>query len=424
MFFLLFFFFSTASAQTTLLKSGPMVGYSTQTEVLIWVQATSESKVQVRYRKKNSKEIFLNSVAEITRKDKGYTSKLKIGNLEPSSRYDYELLINDNKISFNYPLEFQTNSTDTIHDFKVAIGSCAIFTGDTTVTHIYESIASKKPDMMLWLGDNIYLDATDWDSVQNIMKKYTANRSLVQLQPLLAATHHYAIWDDHDYGPDNSDSSFYNKKISREAFENFWANPSFGIDGRGVTTSFSWNDVDFFLLDDRYNRAPDSERSRTKPYLGPSQINWLMTSLKKSKARFKLIVLGNQLINKMPFEKENYSSYKQEQKSLFRQIKDSGIEGILFITGDRHFSEISRMKRRGTYPFYDLTVSPLTSTAITTRLNFNTRRVRKSLIRKRNFAVLEFCGSGTERVMKINYFDTQGSLLYQNVICADYLKNQ
>jgi alkaline phosphatase D len=424
MFYFLILFLSTANAQNPLLKSGPMVGYSTNTEVVIWVQTSIRSKVLVRYWKKNEPGIIRSSATETTMVNKGYTSKLKIDNLEPASRYDYELLINDNKIPFNYPLEFQTNSPDTIRDFKIALGSCAVFTRDTAVTHIYESIASKKPDIMLWLGDNIYLDALDWDSIQNIMKEYTANRSLSQLQPLLAATHHYAIWDDHDYGPDNSDSSFYNKKISREAFKNFWANPSFGIDGRGITTSFSWNDVDFFLLDDRYNRAPDCEKSKTKPYLGKSQVNWLMTSLKNSKAKFKLIVIGNQVINKMPFEKENYSSYKQERKSLFRQIKDSGVEGILFITGDRHFSEISRMKRRGTYPLYDITVSPLTSGAITTRLNFNTHRVRKSLIRKRNFSVLEFCGSGYERAMKINYFDTKGFLLYQNIIYGNCLKNR
>jgi alkaline phosphatase D len=422
--YLFFLFLSSASAQSSLLKSGPMPGFSSQSEVIIWVQTSGESKVQIRYRKKNSRENFLNSVSAITKEDRGFTSKIKIDNLQPASRYEYELLINDNKFFFNYPLEFQTNNRDTICDFKIALGSCAVFTSDTSVTHIYESIASKKPDMMLWLGDNIYLDPLDWDSIQHIIKEYTANRSLTQLQPLLAATHHYAIWDDHDYGPDNSDSSFYNKKISREAFQLFWANPFLGINGSGITTSFSWNDADFFLLDDRYNRAPDNDRNRAKPCLGPVQLKWLITSLKNSKARFKLIVMGNQVINKMPFERENYSNYKKERKSLLSQIKESGVEGILFITGDRHFSEISRMKRRKTYPLYDLTVSPLTSNAITSRLNFNINRWGKSLIRKRNFATLEFCGSGAERAMKINYFDTKGILLYRNIIYADCLKNQ
>jgi alkaline phosphatase D len=424
MLYLFFLFLSTASAQTPLLKSGPMPGYSTQTEVTIWVQTVVSSKVQIKCWRKIEPEIIFNSSPEITWAERGFTAKLKIDQLQPGSKYNYELFINDNKVFFNYPLEFQTNSHDSAFDFKIALGSCAVHSRDTSITHIYESIASKKPDLMLWLGDNIYLDELHWDSIGNIMKEYTANRSLSQMQPLLAATHHYAIWDDHDYGPDNSDSCFYNKKISREAFKNFWANPSFGINGCGITTSFRWNDVDFFLMDDRYNRAPDKQKSKAKSYLGPDQVNWLINSLRNSKARFKIIVIGNQVINKMPFEKENYSSYKLERKSLFRQIKDSRIEGILFISGDRHFSEISKLKRKGTYPLYDLTVSPLTSGPVTTRFNFNTHRVRESLISKRNFAILEFYGSGSGRSMKINYFDTQGALLYTNIINADCLKNK
>jgi alkaline phosphatase D len=424
MLYFFFFFFSSVSAQTSLLKSGPMPGYSSQNEAIIWVQTTEEAKVQLRCWNKNAPGIFFNSDPDTTREEMGYAAKLKLEKLQPASIYEYELLINDHKIPFTYPLEFQTNCVDSIADFKVAFGSCAVYTEDESVTLIYESIAAKAPDLMLWMGDNIYMDACDWDSCRNIQRQYTLNRSLRQLQPLLASTHHYAIWDDHDYGPDNSDSSFYNKKISREAFKTFWANPSFGIDGRGITTSFSWNDVDFFLLDDRYNRAPSRERNKCKPYLGPTQLSWLVNSLKQSKARFKIIVIGNQVISKMPFEKENYSSYKKERKLLLKQIRENRIDGVFFVSGDRHFSEVSRIRRRGSYPLYDFTVSPLTSHAITTKLNFNTHRVRKSLIRKRNFALMEFSGRDGGRQMRVNYYDNHGNLLYSNLILADCLKNR
>ncbi|MFL5730620.1 MAG: alkaline phosphatase D family protein [Cytophagaceae bacterium] len=397
-----------------------MPGYSTMNEALIWVQTSSEAQVQIKYRKKNEPDSFMSSSPVLSIEKDGYAVKVKISGLEPSSVYEYELFLNDQKVAISHPLEFQTNSL-TVTDFSVVFGSCAVFTKDESITHIYESIASKNPDLMVWMGDNIYLDASDWDSTKNIIREYTNNRSLRQMQPLLAATHHYAIWDDHDYGPDNSDSSFYNKEISREAFQIFWANPSFGLDGQGINTSFRWHDADFFMLDDRYHRAPDKEKNKAKPYLGDKQLTWLITSLKESKARFKIIVIGNQVINQMPFERENYSNYKKERKSLMKQLKDNRIEGVFFVTGDRHFSEISRKRRRRAYPLYDITVSPLTSGPITTRLNFNTKRIRGSLIRKRNFALLEFCGTGSDRAIKISYFDTKGELLYQNLILADCL---
>ena len=66
---------------------------------------------------------------------------------------------------------------------------------------------------MLWLGDNIYTREVDFYSLSGYQKRYTHTRNIKEMQPLLSNTHHYAIWDDHDYGPNNTDRSNIHKMM-------------------------------------------------------------------------------------------------------------------------------------------------------------------------------------------------------------------
>lgn len=100
---------------------------------------------------------------------------------------------------------------------------------------------------MVWLGDNAYLRDADWDSRSGVYHRYSHSRAVKELQPLIANTPQYAIWDDHDYGPNDSDRSYYGKEWTRAAFQDFWANPVYGAgDTEGITGAFSHSDADFF----------------------------------------------------------------------------------------------------------------------------------------------------------------------------------
>ena len=150
---------------------------------------------------------------------------------------------------------------------------------------------------MLWLGDNLYLRPEDWNSHEGIFRRYASSRSNPALQPLLGSVHHYATWDDHDYGPNDANRSYALKGSSLLAFKTFWANPSYGLpELPGVFGQFSWGDVDFFLLDDRTYRAPAST-PEPRPYLGQAQLTWLLESLSNSRAPFKVIASGSQVLS-------------------------------------------------------------------------------------------------------------------------------
>lgn len=422
-----------------LLQSGPMVGYSSMREVGLWVQTKSSAKVKFAYwnvdQPKN--KFFTKEIA--TKEEDAFTAKLIADKLEPGQKYNYELYINGKKINRPHELKFQTQKlwqwrTDP-PEFNFVTGSCLYINEEQydrpskpygSDYEILTSIYNKKPDFMIWLGDNFYYREADWDSWTGIIKRNTHTRSLAELQPVLGAMHHYAIWDDHDYGPNNSDRGFWNKERTLEAFKLFWPNPSFGINGKsGITTYFQWGDVDFFLLDNRYYRTPNDRKTGEKVLLGDEQIEWLIDNLVTSSAPFKFIVIGGQVLNPVvkPYL-EHYVQFSKEKEKLLNLIEQEGIEGVVFLNGDRHHSELSKLEREGTYPLYDFTISSFTAGVSPGKDEANTLRVNGTLSDEHNFAVFNFSGPRKNRTLKCIVYDVNGNELWNYSINENELKKK
>ena len=255
---------SESNAQN-LLQSGPMVGYSAMREVCLWVQTKSSAKVKFVYWNVDDPSKKFDSKAYTTNEKEAYTAKIIIGNLEPGQKFNYALYINNKKVNRPYELDFQTQKLwqwrEDPPEINFITGSC-LYINETKYDRpgkpygsdygILKSMYDKHADFVVWLGDNWYYREPDWDSWSGVIHRITDTRSLSELQPLLGSVHNYCIWDDHDYGPNDSDRGFWNKDETLKAFKLFIPNPSFGINGKpGATTYFKWGDCDFFLMDDR-----------------------------------------------------------------------------------------------------------------------------------------------------------------------------
>ena len=272
---------------------------------------------------------------------------------------------------------------------------------------------------MLWLGDNVYFRPSDWASSAGMHRRYRRTRKLKQLQALLAATHNYATWDDHDYGPNDSNWSFANKSASLAAFRLYWANPSYGLPGLpGVFTHFTWGDVDFFMLDNRwYRSASNAPRTVEKEQFGKGQIRWLIDALSASRAPFKIVAAGGQFLS--PFDKwEGSAQFPNEKNHLLDQLIQRRIEGVLFLSGDRHHTELVKLQPKGFYPLYDFTASPLTSRPASADGEWDSSvRVAGTLVtKKRNFGLLKFSGSNGQRMLTLESRDKAGRLLWSQTI--------
>ncbi|MEM0999146.1 MAG: alkaline phosphatase D family protein [Bacteroidota bacterium] len=426
---------STARAQQSFLQSGPMLGYSEMREVMLWVQTNATATVHFTYREKGKKSPEYHTASVKTEKTRGYAAHCLADQVEPGKDYEATLFINDQAISLPYPVEFHARDLWQWRTeppaFKFVIGSCA-YHPDPTYDRpgkpyggdeqIFKHILDQEPDLMIWLGDNMYLREADWNTMTGIHYRYTRSRSLEVLQPLLARVHHYAIWDDHDYGPNNSDQSFIHREKTLAAFKHFWANPTYGVLGEsGVTTQFSWSDCDFFLLDNRYFRSAANRTTGKRTMLGEHQIEWLLDALKASQATFKFVCIGGMVLSEAAMYENYIALYPQERKHLLEAIQKDGISGVIFLDGDRHHTELSKWSPEGQFTIYDVTISPLTSGAHQGDGGKNALLVEGTEVAERNFATLEVTGPREDRLLTIRVFNMNGEEKWEYEIRAKEL---
>ena len=419
-----------------LINSGPMVGYSTMQEVLLWVQTEERANVHFEYYEIDNPKVKFSTDKIETEKKNGYVAKLIADQVIPGKKYKYEVYINNYKIERNYAMEFQTQElwkwrTDP-PDVKFVIGSCSYINEPKfdrpgkpygSNFEIFNSINKKNPDFMLWLGDNTYLREPDWNSRTGFIKRYSHTRAFPELQPLLASTHHYATWDDHDYGPNNSDGSFWLKETASEIFKLFWGNPNYDVTGKGgITGFFQWSDLDFFLLDNRYHRTANNNLTGNRQMLGKDQIDWLINALSFSQASFKFVAVGGQVISNGAVY-ENYATYPDERKYLLDKIREAKIEGVIFLDGDRHHTILSKMQEtKNVYPLYDLTCSSLTAGVNNDNEPYNSFKLEETFVNVNNFGMLNVTGPTNDRELTIQIFDKDGKELWIKSIKANDLK--
>ena len=178
------------------------------------------------------------------------------------------------------------------------------------------------------------------------------------------------------------------------------------------------NDVDFFLLDNRYYRSPNWLISNEKTMLGKLQMEWLQNVLITSKASFKFVVMGGPFLT-TTHNYETYSNYgfAGERQEIINFIYQQSIQNVVFLTGDRHHTELDVLEHKIFPTIYDITISPLTSSPSPKGVDEkNQYRVDGTLVMERNFGVLEFSGKRHERELKIIIYDTNGKEIWTQII--------
>src|SRR5690606_5531844 len=101
--------------------------------------------------------------------------------------------------------------------------------------------------------------------------------------------------------------------------------------------------------------VPDDDPARTM--LGEQQWKWLEEQLRQP-AAMQIIGSGIQVLASDAGQ-ETWANLPRERSRLLELIDSTGAEGVLFLSGDRHWSELSRLDEGVPYPLYDLTSSSL-----------------------------------------------------------------
>jgi len=212
----------------------------------------------------------------------------------------------------------------------------------------------------MWLGDNIYADTDDMEVMR---QKYTQQLLNDGYRRLRASVPVIGTWDDHDYGTNNAGKQYPRKVESQQLFLDFLGVPATDLrrTRQGVYTSYIYGPIGkqmkVLLLDTRFHRDdPDA----TGDVLGAEQWRWLEAELRSSTAQIHLIVSSIQVLSE-EHKYEKWGDFPQARRRLLRLLSDTGIPGVILLSGDRHFAELSRLEEPGVgYPLYEITSSGLT----------------------------------------------------------------
>jgi alkaline phosphatase D len=429
----------------TRIVSGPMLGHVDYRHATVWVQLSNNPQAtKLRFWKKGANKV--GSIA-LARPSTDATAQgydivhFRLNDLDVNTTYEYQLMNGDVVIpgsqgSFTTKDLWQWRKPAP--DFSFLTGSCSYmnqpqydrpgraYGGDSS---IYETMAREDAAFMLWLGDNWYTREVDYYSTWGLWYRAAYDRSRPVMQSFLKKMPHYAIWDDHDFGPNDIGREFVLKEESRKVFSGFWANPSCGEDGMGIYTKLSHGDVDFFLLDDRTWRSSDrlsdsvnGQPNPLKKMFGEMQIEWLKNALAGSSATFKVIATGSQVLNpRSPFD--CFRKFPAEYLELMAFLREEKISGVVFLTGDRHHSEVIRVEGLTSYPLYDITVSPLTSGThqFSGPEKDNPYRVF-GLDQKQNYGKISVSGKVKDRRLSVSFIGVKGEKLGEWSVHENELK--
>ena len=231
------FYFLLLSDINSQVVSGPMLGPIEYRDAKIWIEVTPQVRsVSLQVKKKGDSKI--KTIAYKGQLGNDFNPlQLTVGGLEFNTTYEYQFII-DGKPSAAKG-QFTTKDLwpyrKPVPDFSFFTGSCAFFNEpayDRVYTDlvqlnrpaapygkdssIFETMAKERSAFMLWLGDAGIQEM--WIIIVNGVygTGHITTESRPVLQNFLKAMPQYAIWDDHDYGPNDIGKNYILKDASRK----------------------------------------------------------------------------------------------------------------------------------------------------------------------------------------------------------------
>ena len=315
---------------------------------------------------------------------------------------------------------------------RIGFGSCA---NEGKSQPIWDAILARHNDLFVFLGDNIYGDTRDMSVLRAKYAQFAAQPGFSRLR---ATTPIVAVWDDHDFGENDAGSDYPMKDETRRMFLDFWDEPAGSPrrDRDGVYASYVFGPpgrrVQVILPDLRYNRTPllkldlggaDYEtwaRARLAaglqvpgPYarnpdlkatmLGERQWQWLERQFEVP-ADVRLIGSSLQVLADFTGW-EAWANFPRDQQRLIDLIRRKNANGVVFLSGDTHYAELSKLDVNVPYTLWDLTSSGLTEEWTIPTPNAN--RVGE-VLPEANFGFIDIDWQGPSTRFTLGIVDAKG----------------
>lgn len=337
--------------------------------VVVWIRVPVSGSESVESRRLRCSVVRADAVEGRTvlatpDEDSDGTARFAFAGLRAGTEYGYKIQRNSDGAmiatgTFRTPVSTQGTA-------RIVFGSCADI--DAATAETWRAVAATSPDALVLIGDTPYIDSTD---LAKQRARYRAFAAQPDFAALVARTPLHSVWDDHDFGANDTDGNLAGKENSRRAFVEYRAAPNAGDGQRGIYSSFRRGPVEVFLLDTRWFARTEPARgdAALPSLLGEAQWRWLEERLAASTAPVKVIASSMTFHDlASPTKKDHWGSYPHEFARLARFLGEKRIGGVLLVSGDIHRSRIVRHATAATagVDLVEFTTSPLHSRAFGT----------------------------------------------------------
>jgi phosphodiesterase/alkaline phosphatase D-like protein len=260
-----------------------------------------------------------------------------ITGLSPDTHYYYGFEING--VVDSGAIGHARTFTEGSESFTLGFASCAT-TGSQHA--VFQTILSLHPDFFLHTGDFHYEDISVNDvsrfrSAYDRVLASPAQSALFREVPIMY------MWDDHDFGPNNSDSTAPGRLAARLTYQEYLPHYplAFGSGNISVNYTFNVGRVFFIVCDSRSARSPAySPDNADKTMLGVAQKAWFKQQLLLANGKYPLIVWVNTLPWIGTTGDDGWYLYPTERREIANFIKANDIRGLCQLSGDAHMLAI------------------------------------------------------------------------------------
>ncbi|MFN0035146.1 MAG: alkaline phosphatase D family protein [Saprospiraceae bacterium] len=311
----------------------------------------------------------------------------------------------------------------TVAPTIIAFGACNRATMPQTM---WQHVAANNPQLWVWLGDIIYADTSDMRALAAHYKRLKTNADYKKLR---AKAQIIGVYDDHDYGVNDGCKDYPMKKGAKKCLMDFLDVPvqsplrkregaySSYIFGKGAQR------IKVIVMDTRYFRdalVPDSTKQKRYfpnmegDMLGEAQWKWLERELRSSPANLNILCSSVQVIAD-DHGHEKWGNFPNQRKKLLSLIASAKPKNLLILSGDRHMTEVSKMRLEGLpYPLYDFTSSGMTHIRSGAE-EPNCFRVGDMIVKK-NFGVLKIAWNGDKPIVALQSRGQQNELFQEILV--------
>jgi len=309
---------------------------------------------------------------------------------------------------------------------RILFGSCL---KEAETSPIFETILAHEPELFLFLGDNIYADTSDMAVMQ---AKYDVLAATPKFAELMKACPVHATWDDHDYGINDGGAEFEKRDEAQRVFVDFWGDPADSPrrSRPGIYEAKIYGEagtrVQVIMLDTRYFRGPLKKgekrvggvyypnEDKSVTMLGAAQWAWLEEELRKP-AEVRLIGSSIQCVSEASGH-ETWANLPFERQRLFDLIGKTKANGVIILSGDRHWAELSVAREAVPYPIYDLTSSSFNQIHPRGTPTENRYRESPKTWHRENFGEVGIDWKGDETVVKLLVRDLEGAVVIEREV--------